>query len=54
MMLVMLSTATVLASEAGHESASPWVPYAIGVGTLAILLLALFALMAFGAGREHS
>lgn len=51
---MLTSTAITLASEAGQESGSPWIPYLIGGGTLFILLLALFALMAFGAGREHS
>jgi hypothetical protein len=29
-------------------------PYVIGVGALLLLLAALFALLAFGKGREHS
>ena len=29
-------------------------PYAVGIGSLAILLGALFALLAFGKGRDHS
>jgi hypothetical protein len=50
----MLSMVTVWAAEGGHESASPWIPYAVGGGTLALLLLLLAGLVAFGAGREHS
>ena len=29
-------------------------PYVIGGGSLLILMLALFALLAFGKGRDHS
>ena len=29
-------------------------PYAIGIGALLLLLAMLFALLAFGKGREHS
>jgi hypothetical protein len=29
-------------------------PYAIGIGSLVILLGALFVLLAFGKGRDHS
>ena len=29
-------------------------PYLIGLGTLALLLFAVFALAAFGKGRDHS
>ncbi|MEI2812116.1 MAG: hypothetical protein V9F00_18610 [Nocardioides sp.] len=44
----------ILLAEPGvSESASYW-PYVIGGGTLAILLGSLAALVAFGAGREHS
>ena len=29
----MLSMVTVWAAEGGHESASPWIPYAVGGAT---------------------
>jgi hypothetical protein len=43
---------TVMAAET-HE-VSRALSYGIGVGTLAILLLLLGALVAFGGGREHT
>jgi hypothetical protein len=46
-----LSAVVVLAAES-HESAIH--PYAVGGIALAILLALLLALLAFGAGREHS
>jgi hypothetical protein len=40
---------------AASEHAEPAIhPYAVGVGTLVILLALLGALVAFGGGREHS
>jgi hypothetical protein len=44
---------TVVASEA-HEEVNAALNWAVGGGTLAILLLALLALIVFGGGREHS
>ena len=44
---------TVLAAESHHEvsTALNWV---VGGGSLAILLVLMGALVAFGGGREHS
>jgi hypothetical protein len=39
-----------LAAEEGAGA----VPYVVGLGALALLLVALLALLAFGKGREHS
>ena len=39
-----------LATEEGAGA----MPYVIGGGSLLILLVALFALLAFGKGRDHS
>ena len=39
------------AEEHGEPAVNPWL---IGGGTLAILLILLVALVAFGGGREHS
>jgi hypothetical protein len=36
------------------EEGAGLLPYAVGIGSLAILLGALFALLAFGKGRDHS
>jgi len=52
----MLSSQTVLAvvraaEEHGEPAVNPWF---IGGGTLAILLLLLIGLVAFGGGRDHS
>ncbi|WP_232675902.1 hypothetical protein [Nocardioides sp. R-C-SC26] len=55
MSLSLLHTAVLRASEEvehhGDPAVSPWV---IGGLALAILLGMLFALMAFGGGRDHS
>ena len=55
-MLQMLVLAAAEASEGplGGEEASGVNPWVIGGITLLILLAALGALLAFGAGREHS
>ncbi|GAB3250189.1 hypothetical protein GCM10027425_07440 [Alteromonas gracilis] len=42
-----------LLEEAGHEPAGAG-PYLIGIGTLVLLFSLMFALIAFGNGREHS
>ncbi|MCD6639409.1 MAG: hypothetical protein LT071_05795 [Nocardioides sp.] len=48
----MLSALTVVAAaEAGEPAIHP---YAVGAITLAILMVMLFAVVAFGGGREHS
>jgi hypothetical protein len=39
------------AEEHGEPAVNPWL---IGGGALAILLILLVALVAFGGGREHS
>jgi hypothetical protein len=51
-----LSQITVLLTRAAEEShGDPAVnPWFVGAGALAILLLMLVALVAFGGGREHS
>lgn len=50
--LVVPMTALLRAAEdAGEPAVHPWL---VGGGTLAILLLMLLALMAFGGGRDHS
>ena len=36
------------------EEGAGMTPYLVGVGSLLILLLALFGVLAFGKGREHS
>jgi len=46
-----VSTLTSLAAEAGLAGISP---YAVGGLAVGILLALLLALLAFGAGREHS
>ena len=46
-----LSAVAVLAAESGEPAINP---YAVGGIALAILLGLLLALLAFGAGREHS
>ena len=43
---------SVMATES-HE-VNQALSWGVGIGTLAILLLLLGALVAFGAGREHS
>ena len=42
---------TVAAAETGDPAIHP---YAVGAITLAILMVLLFAVVAFGGGREHS
>ena len=44
---------TVLAAES-HEEVNETLNWAVGGGTLAILLVLLLALVLFGGGREHS
>ncbi len=47
--------AVFVVAEETAEHGEPLIhPYLVGAVTLAILLLALAALVAFGAGREHS
>ena len=48
-----MSMIVMAATEAEHE-VSQVLSYAVGGGTLLILLAALGALIAFGGGREHS
>ncbi len=52
----MLSTltTTVLAAEETHHEVNQALAWGIGVLTLGILFGLIFALMAFGAGREQS
>ncbi len=52
-MLNTLTTA-VLAAEEAHHEVDQVLAWGIGALTLGILFAMLFALMAFGAGREHS
>lgn len=50
--LVVPMTALLrVAEEVGEPAVSPWL---IGGGTLAILLLMLVGVVAFGGGRDHS
>ena len=44
---------SVMASES-HEEVNSALSWGIGAGTLALLLVLLGALVAFGGGREHS
>ncbi|MEH3033949.1 MAG: hypothetical protein PGN07_07880 [Aeromicrobium erythreum] len=46
-------TTILAAAEEGAEHGGPH-PYVIGAIALGILLVLLFALLAFGKGREHS
>lgn len=50
----MLNQLILLASETAEHGEPAIHPYAVGGVTLAILLGLLFALVAFGGGREHS
>ncbi|WP_244929279.1 hypothetical protein [Nocardioides sp. W7] len=52
----MLSTLTtaVLAAEETHHEVNQLLAWGIGALTLGILFALVFALIAFGAGREHS
>lgn len=52
----MLSTLTtaVLAAEETHHEVDQALSWGIGALVLAILFGLIFALIAFGAGREHS
>lgn len=50
--LVVPLTALLRASEEGGAHALN--PYLVGGGTLALLLLLLIGLVAFGGGRDHS
>lgn len=47
----MLNTLAIVAAEAGEPAISP---YAVGAVALVILFGMLFAVVAFGGGREHS
>jgi hypothetical protein len=48
-----MSAARVLsaATEAQSSGINPWF---VGVGVLALLLILLFGLLAFGGGRDHT
>lgn len=48
-----MSSLQMLLPLASEEGAG-LMPYVVGGGTLLILLAALFALLAFGKGRDHS
>ena len=52
--MLINQTALALISAAGGESEGGINPWVVGGGTLAILLLLLIGLIAFGGGREHS
>ena len=45
---------TILATESEEHSLNVGLSYGIGFLTLGILMGLLFALLAFGGGREHS
>jgi len=45
---------TILATEAEEHSLNMTLSWGIGFLTLGILMALLFALLAFGGGREHS
>ncbi|MGV3563494.1 MAG: hypothetical protein ACO1ON_09440 [Nocardioides sp.] len=45
---------TILATEAEENSLNMGLSWGIGLLTLGILMGLLFALLAFGGGREHS
>ena len=49
----MIALLTTLSTEATHESPG-FMPYAVGLTALGILLFLLIATIAFGGGREHS
>lgn len=54
-MLSQISTLALTVASAAEEHGEPAVsPWLIGGGTLALLLLLLIGLIAFGGGREHS
>lgn len=48
-----LTSAVTLAAEEAHE-VDHTLSWAVGIGTLVLLLALLGALVAFGGGREHS
>ena len=50
----MLNQLILLASETAEHGAPAIHPFVVGGITLAIFLGLLFALVAFGGGREHS
>lgn len=55
MLSLVSATALVVVRAAEESHGDPVVPaWAVGAGTLAILLAMLVALVAFGGGREHS
>jgi hypothetical protein len=50
-----MSLTSLITAAAETHSAEPAIhPYAVGAIALAVLLGLLFALLAFGKGREHS
>lgn len=54
-MLSQISLSALAVVSAAEEHGEPAVnPWFIGGGTLALLLLMLLALIAFGGGRDHS
>ncbi len=54
-MLSQISTLALAVASAAEEHGEPAVnPWLIGGGVLALLLLLLIGLVAFGGGREHS
>lgn len=52
-MIALLALLLPLSTEGTHESPGA-MPYIVGAVALGILLAMLFALLAFGKGREHS
>lgn len=54
-MLSQINTLALTVARAAEEHGEPAVnPWFIGGGVLALLLLMLIGLIAFGGGREHS
>lgn len=51
MLINQTALAVVTAAEEAEGGINPWV---VGGGALAILLLLLIGVIAFGGGREHS
>ena len=50
----MLSAIITLSEAVAEHEGTTHAPYFIGGGVLALLLLALLALVAFGGGRDHA
>jgi len=50
----MANTLIILASESAAHDEGGVNPWAIGLGALAVLLVLLLVVIAFGGGREHS